>query len=120
MSFVDFIDDYLLNDPSQDLRILLTAMKGLKLIFHPEEKNLGNRVNMRKLVTSLVYKLNDSKEIIRNEVEQMIIELQTHMHTKHLILQIVACFEQQRLTDLGKRQMLQLVMILLLKHEQES
>ena len=39
-AFVDFIDEYLLQDPSQDMKIIMTALKGIKLLLHPEEKNL--------------------------------------------------------------------------------
>lgn len=68
-SFIEFLDEYLLSDPSHDIKIVLTALKGMKLIFHPEERNLNNKINLRKLVGSLVKKLNDGKELIRNEVE---------------------------------------------------
>jgi hypothetical protein len=58
---------------------------------------------MKKLVQSLVSKLNDSKELVRNEVEIMLIEIQTHMPTKEMVLYILGCFEQQNIGDLGKR-----------------
>lgn len=50
----------------------------------------------------------------------MVIEIQAHMETKDLVLLVLQAFEQPRLSDLGKRQILQLIMILLLKHELEN
>jgi hypothetical protein len=56
------------------MKIIMTALKGIKLLLHPEEKELKHRINYKKLIKSLVYKLNDSKELVRNEVEHTILE----------------------------------------------
>lgn len=46
---------------------------------HPESVNIGRRINLKKLINNLVYKLNDPKQIARIEVERLIVDISGHI-----------------------------------------
>ena len=81
-SFLQFIEEFLLEDQYQEIKIVFTAIKGIKLIINSDNRNsrqLKNRVNFRRLVNNLIGKLNDPKEVVRTEVERVIVDISRHM-----------------------------------------
>lgn len=78
-SFVQFIEEYLLTDTSDDIKVLFTAIKGIKLVIRRDSTNIGRRINLKKLISNLLFKLNDTKLIARIEVERVIIDISSHM-----------------------------------------
>lgn len=93
-SFIQFVEEYLLQDDHQDIKILFTAIKGIRLIINVQYKGdvvskklVQARINLKRLVNSLIGKLNDAKEVVRNEVERVIIDLSEHMIVQDLVLQ---------------------------------
>lgn len=85
-SFIQFVEEFLILDESQDIKILFTAIKAIKLVLTPQNKY---RINLKRLVNTLVTKLNDNKEVIRNEIERIIINISSYLSTKDLILQLL-------------------------------
>jgi len=112
----------LLEDAYQDIKIIFTAIKAIKLVIKSEKINSYNkiitRLNLKRLVGTLMLKLNDPKEIVRNEVERLIIIVGGYMSTKELILQLLASFQSSLYNDLGHRAIMQIIMILLLKENE--
>ena len=77
-----------------DIKILFTAIKGIKLIVNRQyegdavqSKIVQARVNLKRLVNALIGKLNDPKEVVRNEVERLLVDLSNHMIAQDLVLQ---------------------------------
>lgn len=106
-SFVQFIEEYLLEDTYQDIKVIFTAIKAIKLVILSEKVNayskIITRLNLKRLVGTLLLKLNDPKEIIRNEVERLIILISDFMSTKELVLQLLATFRlQDKFNDAGQ------------------
>ena len=85
-SFIQFIEEFLLTDTSDDIKVLFTAIKGIKLVIRQDSTNIGRRINLKKLIGNLLYKLNDTKLIARIEVERVIIDISSHMQTQDVIL----------------------------------
>lgn len=73
--FLEFLDTNLLQDESGDIKYILAALKGIKLIVNPKTQNLGAKLNLNRLAVSLLQGLNDSKELVRSEMQQLLIEL---------------------------------------------
>ena len=40
-----------------------------------KNRQLKNRINFKRLVSNLIGKLNDVKEVVRNEVERVIVDV---------------------------------------------
>ena len=72
----------------------------------PESVNIGRRINLKKLINNLVYKLNDPKQIVRIEVERLIVDIAGHMKSQEAVMQLLEKFESRRLTEIGKRAIL--------------
>lgn len=88
-SFLQFIEEFLLEDQYQEIKIVFTAIKGIKLIINSDNRRsrqLKNRVNFRRLVNNLIGKLNDPKEVVRTEVERVIVDISMHMSSEDLVL----------------------------------
>ena len=93
-SFVQFLQEFLLQDDHMDIKILFTAIKGIKLIVNRQyegdavqSKIVQARINLKRLVNALIGKLNDPKEVVRNEVERLLVDLSNHMIAQDLVLQ---------------------------------
>lgn len=52
-----------------------------------QSKIVQARVNLKRLVNALIGKLNDPKEVVRNEVERLLVDLSQHMIAQDLVLQ---------------------------------
>ena len=67
---------------------MFTAIKGIKLVVNAEHQNklLKTCVNFRRLTNYLLGKLNDPKEVVRNEIERVIIDISKYMNAKDLVL----------------------------------
>ena len=118
-SFIQFMEEFLLTDTSDDIKVLFTAIKGIKLVIRQDSTNIGRRINLKKLISNLLYKLNDTKLIARIEVERVIIDISSHMQTQDVILLLLQSLETRRLSDIGVKGVLQVIMILYLKHQKE-
>jgi hypothetical protein len=64
--------------------------------------------------------MNDNKEVVRSEVERLIIDISHYMSGQELILRFLQLFEGSKMNDFGKRTVLQIIMILLLKENHKS
>ena len=103
---MQFIEQYLLEDNYQDIKVIFTAIKAIKMVILSEKINayskIITRLNLKRLVGTLLLKLNDPKEIVRNEIERLIIIISDFMSTKELVLQLLAVFRlPDKFTDIG-------------------
>ena len=74
---------------------------------------------MQRLVKNLVEKFNDSKEVVRNEIERLIVKISIFMKIRELILLLLSKLEDTSFEDIAKKSTIQLIIILLLNHEKE-
>jgi len=117
------VQEFLLEEEYEDLKILIVAIKAIRLVFkYPKDqitddlrKVLRSRINFRKLITALMRKMADPKEIVRNEITYLMIEVSNFMDSKECILLVIEVFQSPRLSEVGKRSILQLMIMLLLK-----
>ena len=72
------------------------------------------------MVNILIGKINDAKEVVRSEVERLIIDISFYMSTEELVFRFLSLFEGPKLNDFGKKTALQIIMILLLKENQNT
>ena len=57
-------------------------------------------------MNNLVFKLNDPKQVVRIEIERLIVDITSHMKSQEAVMQLLEKFESRRLTDIGKRAVL--------------
>lgn len=96
-SFIQFIEEYLLQDSYKDIKVIFTAIKAIRLIIHSEKvnkyKRIITRINLQRLVKNLLQIIDDPKEVVRNEIERVIISISNFMSPKELVLQLLQTFE---------------------------
>lgn len=81
-SFIQFIEEFLLPDPTlKVVRIGLRLLRFL-LVFG---KSLAERTNLGQLASVLMEMLNDPKGVLRAEVQHLFIHLARVMNFKHLM-----------------------------------
>lgn len=118
-SFINFLIVHLLEDKQEDLRMNLTAIKGIKLILIYGEKVI-KKFNSRRLISILTLKLGDPKEVVRREIELVLADLSSFFSGKDIILILYTAFNNEAFKDIGKRQLLQIIMIILLKQAKKE
>ena len=97
----------------------LTALKGVKLVLLYGDKII-KKFNSRRLISILTLKLGDPKEVVRKEVELVLSDLSNFFSGKDIVLILYTAFNNEAFKDIGKRQLLQIIMIILLKQAQQE
>ena len=57
----------------------------------------------KRMVNLLIGKLNDAKEVVRSEVERLIIDISFYMSTEELVFRFLQLFDGTKLNDFGKK-----------------
>eukprot|EP00347_Sterkiella_histriomuscorum_P018265 403346170 len=94
-SFITFVEQFLIND--DNMKIVLGGIRILKYLM--KNAQMAEKTNLTKLIHSLIMKMNDPKEIIRQEIEQLF-----HMKTKSLILNLLHLFKTYRVSNDAKEE----------------
>lgn len=126
-SFVHFVTEYLLQDDQKDIKIIFSAIKAIRLVLKYNDmeidehliKVLQGRINFRKLLEALADLLNDPKEVVRNEIQLLIIYISKFMAPKNLVTLLIQQLEYPRYMEHGKQHLLNIVTLILLKHNED-
>lgn len=129
-SFMAFIEEFVLGSDRSSLtpeytnpQSVFTAIKAIDLVFFKIPKHQSKivaRVNMRRLIDALLGKLNDPKEIVRAEIERVVVRLARFLKAQELVLQVSQLFEGTRLNPIGQTAALRLQIVLLLDHNSRA
>lgn len=50
---------------------------------------MTTRINFKRLINILINKLNDAKEVVRSEIERLIIDISYYMSAQELVLRFL-------------------------------